>query len=109
MGAVPVAKTQYDAIYHTAYSWCPFHFFRPCPSNSLSLPLAWSLTITMSLPVIIFLLCVQNVLIMMMMIIMLITGLLPSQVKKAVGGSARGMALYEDDVRPSPESHTNVH
>ena len=28
------------------------------------------------------------------------TGLLSVQVKKAVGGPARGMALYEDDVSP---------
>lgn len=32
-----------------------------------------------------------------------------SQVKKAVGGQARGMALYEDDVRPSHGSHTTVY
>ena len=30
---------------------------------------------------------------------MMSTSLLSSQVKKAVGGQARGMALYEDDVR----------
>lgn len=40
---------------------------------------------------------------------MVITGLLFSQVKKAVGGQARGMALYEDDVRPSHGSHTTVY
>lgn len=37
------------------------------------------------------------------------TVLLSVQVKKAVGGPARGMALYEDDVSPSHGSHTNVH
>lgn len=40
-------------------------------------------------------------------------GLLSVQVKKAVGGSIRGMALYEDDVRPSHRSHhcalVNIH
>lgn len=43
------------------------------------------------------------------MMIMIITVYLFLQVKKAVGGSARGMALYEDDVRPSCESHITVH
>lgn len=41
---------------------------------------------------------------MMMMVLVVMVGitvLLYLQVKKPVGGSARGMALYEDDVRPS--------
>ena len=36
---------------------------------------------------------------MMMMMMMVFSSLLSSQVKKAVGGQARGMALYEEDVR----------
>lgn len=49
---------------------------------------------------------VLNSVVYLIRLVVVMIGLLSSQVKKAVGGQARGMALYEDDVRPPHGPHT---